>query len=334
MASGPIRVCVTGAGGQIAYSLLFNLARGDVFGPQQEIVLSLLDVPPVMEAVNGVVMELEDCAFPLLKGVVPTPEPDVAFRDCDVAILVGAMPRKDGMERKDLLAANVKIFKAQGKSLDTVAKKSVKVVVVGNPANTNCLVAAEFAPSIPKSQFTCLTQLDLNRAKSQIGMKLHVNANQVKNAIIWGNHSSTQYPDVTHATVVQADGSVVPVYQAVNNDAYLQGEFIKTVQTRGAAVIKARKLSSAISAAKAICDHVRVWWFGTPEGEHTSMGIISDGSYGIKAGLCYSYPVTIKNGEISIVQGLAISDFSRRLMDATAAELLEEKEAAFQIVYQ
>jgi len=254
-----------------------------------------------MEVLSGVVMELEDCALPLLKGVVITADPDVAFKDCDVAVLVGAMPRKDGMERKDLLAANVKIFKAQGKSLDTVAKKSVKVLVVGNPANTNCLIASEFAPSIPKSQFTCLTQLDLNRAKAQVGLHASVSASQVKNVIIWGNHSSTQYPDISHAHVVNADGSTVPVAQAVNNDAYLQGEFIKTVQTRGAAVIKARKLSSALSAAKAIGDHLHTWWFGTAAGEHTSMGVITDGSsYGIKAGLCYSFPVTIKARRLAL----------------------------------
>jgi malate dehydrogenase len=328
----PIKVCITGAGGQIAYSLLFALAKGDVFGPNQGVILSLLDVLPVMEVLNGVVMELEDCAFPNLKGVIATADPAVAFKDVDVALLVGAMPRKDGMERKDLLAANVKIFKEQGIALDTVAKKSVKVLVVGNPANTNALVASEFAPSIPKSQFTCLTQLDHNRAKAQIALRLGVQANQVKNVIIWGNHSSTQYPDVSHAFVVNADGSKTPVAQAVNNDAYLHGEFIKTVQNRGAAVIKARKLSSAMSAAKAICDHVRQWWFGTAEGEHTSMGIISDGSYGVPAGLCYSFPVTIKGGQISQVSGLAVDEFSRKMMDATAAELLEERDAAFAIV--
>jgi len=332
MSAEPIKVCVTGAGGQIAYSLLFALAKGDVFGPNQGVILTLLDVEPVMEVLKGVVMELDDCAFTTLKGVIPTSNPEVAFKDVDVAILVGAMPRKDGMERKDLLEANVKIFKAQGTAIDTVAKKSVKVLVVGNPANTNALVCAEFAPSISRSQFTCLTMLDLNRARSQIAQKVGTQSQQVKNVIIWGNHSSTQYPDVSHAVVIGADGAQTPVRQAVNDDTYLNGEFIKTVQTRGAAVIKAPKLSRAVSAAKAICDHVRPWWFGTPQGEHTSMGVIADGSYGIPAGLCYSFPVTIAGGSISIVQGLSVDEFSRKMMDATAAELLEERDAAFAIV--
>jgi len=322
----PIRVCVTGAAGQISYSLLFNIIRGDVFGPHQPIILHLLEITPALDALNGVILELQDCACPLLQGIVATDKTEIAFKDIDVAVLLGSMPRKPGMERKDLLAANVKIFKEQGSALNTLAKKSCKVLVVGNPANTNALVLSHFAPTIPKSQISCLTMLDHNRAKAQIALKVGTAAEKVKNVIIWGNHSATQYPDVSHATV-EVNGTPVPVYTAVNNTEYLHGEFIKTVQTRGAAVLQARKLSSALSAAKAIADHLRFWWNGT-QGEFVSMGIVSDGSYNVEAGLVYSFPVTIQNGTISIVQGLSISDFSRNLMDLTQNELIEERNQA------
>lgn len=269
---------------------------------------------------------------PVLRQVIATADAEVAFAGCDYALLVGAMPRKDGMQRKDLLEANAKIFRVQGQAIDTVAKKTVKVLVVGNPANTNALITAEFAPSIPKTQFSALTRLDHNRALFQIAHRVGVHTNQVKNAIIWGNHSNTQFPDVAHAVVTKADGSVVPAVAAVNDAAWLQGEFITTVQNRGAAIIKARKLSSAMSAAKAITDHVRDWHFGTPEGEWVSMGVWSDGSYSVAPGLIYSFPVSIKDGVATIVQGLTIDEFARAKMIATQDELLQEREQAFAIV--
>nr|XP_009937148.1 PREDICTED: malate dehydrogenase, cytoplasmic [Opisthocomus hoazin] len=328
----PIRVLVTGAAGQIAYSLLYSIAKGDVFGKEQPLVLVLLDITPMMTVLEGVVMELQDCALPLLREVIPTDKEEVAFKDLDIAILVGSMPRREGMERKDLLKANVKIFKSQGAALDKYAKKTVKVVVVGNPANTNCLIASKSAPSIPKENFSCLTRLDHNRAKSQIALKLGVTANDVKNVIIWGNHSSTQYPDVNHAKV-NVKGKEVGVYEAIKDDSWLKGDFILTVQQRGAAVIKARKLSSAMSAAKAICDHVRDIWFGTPVGEFVSMGVISDGnSYGVPEDLLYSFPVVIKDKAWKFVEGLPINDFSREKMDLTAKELTEEKETAVEFL--
>ncbi|KAK3696371.1 hypothetical protein QZH41_020245, partial [Actinostola sp. cb2023] len=323
----PLHVCITGAAGQIAYSLLYSVAKGDVFGQSQPIILYLLDIPPMMAALNGVVMELQDCALPLLQGIVATADAKEAFTNIDVAILVGAMPRREGMERKDLLEANAKIFVQQGKVLDEVAKKTVKVLVVGNPANTNCFITHKLAPSIPAKNFTCLTRLDQNRATSQIAARLGKRIDEVKNITIWGNHSSTQYPDVNHGTVL-VGGAQVPICEAVKNDNYLHGEFIKTVQTRGAAIISARKLSSAMSAAKAICDHMRDWWFGTSENEWVSMGVVSDGSYGIPKDIIYSFPVKIDNKhDWTIVQGLDISDFSRAKMDATASELLKEKDA-------
>ncbi|XP_069624798.1 malate dehydrogenase, cytoplasmic [Ranitomeya imitator] len=327
-----IRVLVTGAAGQIAYSLLYGIAKGDVFGKDQPLVLILLDITPMMGVLDGVVMELQDCALPLLKEVIATDKEEVAFKDLDVAILVGSMPRREGMERKDLLKANVKIFKSQGAALDKYAKKTVKVIVVGNPANTNCLTALKSAPSIPKENFSCLTRLDHNRAKAQIAIRLNVTSDEVKNVIIWGNHSSTQYPDVSHA-VVKLQGKDVCASEAVKDDSWLKGSFISTVQQRGAAVIAARKLSSAMSAAKAICDHVRDIWFGTPEGEFVSMGVISDGNaYGVPNELLYSFPVVIKDKSWKIVQGLKIDDFSREKMDATAKELQEEKDTAFEFL--
>jgi len=328
----PLKVCVTGAAGQIAYSLLYAIGKGDVFGPNQQLSLNLLDIEPMMTALNGVVMELQDCAFPLLHNVLASADANEAFKDIDVAILVGAMPRREGMERKDLLKANANIFVQQGKALDENAKKTVKVLVVGNPANTNCMIAQKNAPSIPASNFTALTRLDQNRAKGQIASRLGLKVEQVKNVIIWGNHSSTQYPDVNHGTVT-VDGNSLSIKEAVKDDAYLNGDFITTVQKRGAAIIAARKLSSAMSAAKAICDHVRDWWFGTKEGEYVSMGVVSDGShYSIPEGIVYSFPVTIApNHSWCIVDGLAIDDFSRAKMDATAKELVQERESASSI---
>ncbi|XP_027038816.1 malate dehydrogenase, cytoplasmic-like [Pocillopora damicornis] len=320
-------ICITGAAGQIAYSLLYSICKGDVFGTQQPLIVHLLDIVPMMPVLEGVVMELQDCAFPLLQNIIATSEPSVAFANIDVAILVGAMPRKQGMERKDLLKANAKIFVAQGKALNDYAKKTVKVLVVGNPANTNCMMAKMNAPSIPPENFTCLTRLDMNRARAQIAMRVGTQVEDVKNIIIWGNHSSTQYPDVNHGTVNMPQGCI-SIREAVSDDSFLNGEFITTVQKRGAAIIAARKLSSAMSAAKAICDHMRNWWFGTAEGEFVSMGVVSDGSYGIPKDIVYSFPVRISpDHKYEIVKGLAISDFSREKMDATAEELLQEKES-------
>lgn len=329
----PLKVCITGAAGQIAYSLLYSLAKGDVYGENQPLILTLLDITPMMGAVDGVVMELQDCALTLLQDVIATDDPNVAFKDIDVAILVGAMPRREGMERKDLLKANARIFETQGRALDQNAKKTVKVLVVGNPANTNAVLCLKSAPSIPSANFSCLTRLDFNRAKAAIAQRCNVTADKVKNVTIWGNHSSTQFPDVSSATVVQ-DGKERSVYDAVGNDTWLKGEFIQTIQGRGAAVIKARKLSSAMSAAKAICDHLKDWYFGTPKGESVSMGLLSDGSlYDIPEGIVYSFPVTIQpSGEVCVVQGRDISDFARGKMDITAKELVDERDTATQFL--
>ncbi|ESO95819.1 hypothetical protein LOTGIDRAFT_188534 [Lottia gigantea] len=326
--SEPVKVLVTGAAGQIAYSLLYSIAKGDVFGDKQPISLVLLDIEPMMAVLDGVVMELQDCALPLLADVIPTADEAAAFKDIDVALLVGAQPRRQGMERKDLLKANVKIFKSQGAALDAHAKKTVKVVVVGNPANTNALVISKFAPSIPKENFSCLTRLDQNRAQAQVASKLGISNENVQRTIIWGNHSSTQFPDLAHA-VVHVNGKLMPAQEAIKDDNWVKNDFIKTVQTRGGAVIQARKLSSAMSAAKAICDHVRDWWFGTGE-RWVSMGIISKGDYGIQQGLMYSFPVQIGTDKVvQVVPGLTISDFAREKMDATQAELVEERDCAF-----
>ncbi|XP_019853270.1 PREDICTED: malate dehydrogenase, cytoplasmic-like [Amphimedon queenslandica] len=328
-----IRVCVTGAAGQIGYALLYSIASGSVFGPEQTLELTLLDITPMMESLKGVVMELQDCALNLLKDVVATDKPEEAFKDIDVAILVGSMPRREGMERSDLLKANAKIFETQGKALDQFAKKTVKVLVVGNPANTNCLLAIKSASSLPKENFSCLTRLDQNRAQAQIAAKVGVSNDAVRNVIIWGNHSSTQYPDVAHANVQTASGSI-GAYEAVKDDSWIKGDFIKTVQQRGAAVIKARKLSSAMSAAKAICDHMSDWWFGTKEGEWTSMGVWSDGThYGIPEGIVYSVPVRINpDRSWQVVDGLSVSDFAREKMDISAKELVEERDTATQFL--
>jgi len=323
----PIRVCVTGAAGQIAYSLLYSIGKGDVFGENQPVTLLLLDIPPMMGVVEGVVMELQDCSLPLLHSIVATHEVSVAFNQVDVAILVGAMPRKDGMERKDLLKANAKIFQVQGAALNEFAKKSVKVLVVGNPANTNCMIASHCAPSIPKSNFTCMTKLDQNRAVSQVAMKLGVKTDDVKKVIIWGNHSATQYPDLSHATV-HLNGQVSSVREIIDTN-WIQGDFVTTVQTRGAAIIKARKLSSAMSAAKAICDHMRTWWFGTADDDYVSMGVISDGScYNIPEGIVFSFPLSIKDGKITVVEGLTMDTHSQKRIDVSVKELEGEKSVA------
>lgn len=306
------------------------IAKGDVFGPNQKLILHLLDIEPMMGVLGGVVMELADCALPLLTEVIPTADPAVAFKDVSVAFLVGAMPRKQGMERKDLLSANVKIFKVQGEALNNHAKKDVKVLVVGNPANTNAFICSHYAPSIPKENFTAMTRLDQNRARAQIAQQLKTEVVNVKNVIIWGNHSATQFPDAANATVT-LNGVEKSVHAALNNEAYFQGEFVETVQKRGAAVINARKMSSAMSAAKAASDHVRDWWLGTQPGEFVSMGVSSDGSYDIPKGLVFSFPVEIKNKQWTIVQGLKLDDFARSKLDITTKELLEEKEEALEI---
>jgi len=332
----PIRICITGAAGQIAYSLLYSLANGSVFGFDQPVILHLLDIAPMIGVLNGVVMELEDCSLPLLAGVVATADEKVGFKDVDYALMLGAMPRKEGMERKDLLAANVKIFKSQGQAINEVARKTVKVLVVGNPANTNALVCRHFAPSIPSENFSALTRLDHNRSVSQVALKLGVCAAAVKNVIVWGNHSNTQYPDLRVATVAGTKGSAssepVPALKAINDDNWVRGTFVPTVRGRGGAVIAARKLSSAMSAAKAIADHIRDWHNGTPVGQHVSMAIISPGNYSVPAGLMFSYPVTVeKGGKWTIVDGFAVDDELRAALDATTKELVEERDMALSI---
>jgi malate dehydrogenase len=316
----PVRVAVTGAAGQISYSLLFRIASGQLLGPDQPVILQLLEIPPAMEALSGVVMELDDCAFDLVQGIVATDNPDVAFKDVDYALLVGSRPRGPGMERKDLLEANAAIFSVQGKSLNDHASRDVKVLVVGNPANTNSLIAQRNAPDLDPRQFTAMTRLDHNRAVTQLAQKTGTPVGEVKGLAIWGNHSATQYPDVFHATV---DGKAAS--DLVDQD-WLDDTFIPTVQQRGAAIIKARGLSSAASAANAAIEHMRDWALGT-DGEVVSMAVYSDGSYGIEEGLIYSFPCTCAGGDWSIVQGLDINEFSRGKMTDTETELREERDA-------
>ncbi|KAF0976664.1 hypothetical protein FDP41_004563 [Naegleria fowleri] len=330
MTKQTLKVLITGAAGQIGYSLIGMVASGLMLGFDQPIHLHLLEVPQVLDALKGVCMELTDSAYPLLQKVVATSDYQEAFSDIDICIMVGAMPRKEGMERKDLLEKNAAIFKGQGEALEKWAKKTVKVLVVGNPANTNCLIAKTHAPSIPAENFSALTRLDHNRAKAQVAERLGINVSDVHNVIIWGNHSSTQFPDVAHGYVT-INGQKKSIYEAINDDAWLKGDFISTVQKRGAAVIAARKLSSATSAAKAITDHMHDWILGTPEGEWVSMAIPSDGSYGIPEGVIFSFPVTCKNGTVSIVQGLKIDDFAREKLNITDKELREEKSMALSI---
>ncbi|XP_063377278.1 malate dehydrogenase, cytoplasmic isoform X1 [Cydia fagiglandana] len=327
--AAPIKVVVTGAAGQIAYSLLYQIASGAVFGPEQPVYLHLLDIAPMMGVLEGVVMELADCALPLLVGVLPTASPEEAFKDVAAAFLVGAMPRKEGMERKDLLSANVRIFKEQGQAIDKVARKDIKVLVVGNPANTNAFICSKYAPSIPKENFTAMTRLDQNRAQSQLAAKLGVPVKDVKNVVIWGNHSSTQFPDAANA-VVTVGGAQKPVPAVLNDNEYLTNTFVSTVQKRGAAVIAARKMSSALSAAKAASDHMRDWFLGTGD-RWVSMGVVSDGSYGTPKDVVFSFPVTVNNGKWKIVEGLTISDFARKMLDNTGKELAEEKQDALDV---
>ena len=320
--TSPVRVAVTGAAGQIGYSLLFRIASGSMLGPDTKVILQLLEVTPALGALGGVKMELDDCAFPNLVDVVTTDDPNVAFGDADVAMLVGAMPRKDGMERSDLLSANGGIFKPQGKAISDNAKKDVKVLVVGNPANTNALIAMHNAPNIDPGQFTAMTRLDHNRAISQLAMKLGKPVTSVKKMTVWGNHSTTQYPDLFHCEV---DGKNAA--QLVDDQQWIEETYIPTVAKRGAAVIKARGSSSAASAANAAVDHVRSWVLGTPAGDWVSMSVPSDGSYGVPEGIISSFPCTCKDGKYSIVQGLEIDAFSRARIDASVAELKEERDA-------
>ena len=319
--TSPVRIAVTGAAGQIGYSLLFRIASGAVFGPDTPVVLQLLEVTPALGALEGVKMELDDCAFPLLAGVVCTDNAETAFGDADAAFLVGAMPRKDGMERGDLLSANGGIFKPQGKALAAAAKKNVKVLVVGNPANTNALIAMNNANGLDPRRFTAMTRLDHNRAVSQLAAKLGTSVSSITKMTIWGNHSSTQYPDLFHCEVNGENAAA-----KVGDQAWLDGEFIPTVAKRGAAIIKARGLSSAASAANAAIDHMRSWALGTAAGDWVSMAVPSDGSYGVPEGLISSFPCTCANGEWSIVQGLEIDAYSRGKIDASVAELMEERD--------
>ena len=319
-----MRVAVTGAAGQIGYSLLFRIASGEMLGKDQPVILQLLEIPDekAQKALTGVMMELDDCAFPLLHSMIPASDPNVAFKDADVALLVGARPRGPGMERKDLLEANGKIFGPQGKALSDHASRDVKVLVVGNPANTNCLIAMKNAPALKPSNFTAMMRLDHNRSLSQVAQKIGKPVSSLKKLHVWGNHSATQYPDLFTA---EADGQ--KVWPMINDQNWLEKIFIPVIQQRGAAIIAARGLSSAASAANAAIDHVRDWVSGTRDGDWISMGIPSDGSYGIPEGVMYGYPVTCKGGKFEIVKGIEISDFSRGRMNATLKELQEERDA-------
>lgn len=317
----PVRVTVTGAAGQISYSLLFRIAAGEMLGPNQPVILQMLEITPALEALKGVAMELDDCAFPLLEGIVCTDKAEVAFKDSDYALLVGARPRGPGMERKDLLEANAAIFSAQGKAINEHASRDIKVLVVGNPANTNALITQRNAPDLDPRQFTAMTRLDHNRALSQIAEKTGTTINDVSNITIWGNHSATQYPDI-HQAKVKGESAMSLVDQE-----WYENDFIPTVQQRGAAIIKARGASSAASAANAAIAHMRTWALGSAEGDWVSMGVYSDGSYGIAEGLIYSFPCTCANGDWQIVQGLEINAFSQSKMDATEQELKEERDA-------
>jgi len=328
MPKAPMRVAVTGAAGQIGYSLLFRIASGEMLGKDQPVILQMLEIPDekAQKALKGVMMELDDCAFPLLQGMVPASDPMVAFKDVDVALLVGARPRGPGMERKDLLEANGKIFAPQGKALDRVAKRDVKVLVVGNPANTNCLIAMKNAPSLKPSQFTGMMRLDHNRAVSQIAQKISKPVTALRKVIVWGNHSATQYPDVFHAEV---DGK--KVWPMINDQAWLEQTFIPTVQKRGAAIIDARGLSSAASAANAAIGHVRDWISGSRDGDWVTMGVPSDGSYSVPEGVIFGYPVTCRGGQYQVVKGIEVSEFSRKRIDATLKELHEERDGVKQL---
>lgn len=317
----PVRVAVTGAAGQIGYSLLFRIASGEMLGDDQPVILQMLEITPALEALKGVAMELNDCAFPLLADMVQTDDANVAFGDADYGLLVGAMPRRDGMERADLLEANGGIFGPQGKAINDNASKDVKILVVGNPANTNALIAQAAAPDIDPKQFNAMMRLDHNRAISQIASKTGSTVNDITNMTIWGNHSATQYPDIFNAKI---NGESVAA--KIDDQDWLENDFIPTVQKRGAAIIKARGLSSAASAANAAIDHMHDWALGTPDGDWVSMGIPSDGSYDVPEGIISSFPCTVSNGEYSVVQGLDINDFGRVKIDASTAELVAERD--------
>jgi malate dehydrogenase len=318
----PVRVTVTGAAGQIGYSLLFRIASGAMLGPDQPVIIQMLEITPALSALDGVAMELDDCAFPLLAGMVKTDDAETAFADAEVALLVGAMPRKEGMERSDLLAANGAIFTTQGRAIATAAKADVRVLVVGNPANTNALIAMSNAVGMSPRNFTAMTRLDHNRAKSQLARRLDRPVTDVKKMTIWGNHSTTQYPDLMHCEVAGQ-----PAFEMVNDPDWVENEFIPTVAKRGAAVIKARGASSAASAANAAIGHVHDWVQGTPEGDWVSMGVPSDGSYGVPEGLMSSFPCVVRDGDWQIVRGLEIDDYSRSKIDASVAELESERDA-------
>ena len=317
----PVRVTITGAAGQIGYQLAFRIASGQMLGPDQPVILQMLEIPPALPALQGVMMELDDCAFSTLAGLVGTDDPNVAFKDSDYALLVGARPRGPGMERKDLLEANAAIFSVQGKAMNDHASRDIRVLVVGNPANTNALIASSNAPDIPAGNFTAMTRLDHNRAMAQLATKTDSHVNDITCMTIWGNHSATQYPDVNHASV---SGNKATDLVA---QAWLGADFIPVVQQRGAAIIKARGASSAASAASAAIDHMHDWALGTPDGDWVSMAIPADGSYGIEPGIIYSYPVRCSGGQYEIVQGLPVDDFSRERMGATESELREERAA-------
>ena len=317
----PVRVAVSGAAGQIGYSLLFRIASGSMLGPDQPVILQLLEIPPAMSALEGVAMELNDGAFPLLAGITQSDNPNIAFEGANIALLVGSRPRSKGMERKDLLEANGAIFTVQGKAINNNAADNVRVLVVGNPANTNALIAMNNAPDIPNDRFTAMTRLDHNRAMAQLANKLDASVNDIHKMTIWGNHSATQYPDVFHCAVNGSDAA-----SAIGDLAWLADSFIPTVQQRGAAIIEARGLSSAASAASAAVDHVHDWILGTDQGDWVSMAVASDGSYGVAEGLMSSFPVTCSGGEYSVVSGLDINEFSRIRIDASVAELAEERE--------
>ncbi len=321
MSTSPVRVAVTGAAGQIGYSLLFRIASGEMLGPDQPVILQMLEITPALGALDGVAMELDDCAFPLLAGMVKSDDPDVAFADADYALLVGAMPRKAGMERADLLEANGGIFGPQGKAINDNASRDIKVLVVGNPANTNALIALNHAPDLQPTQFHAMTRLDHNRAMSQLGAKVGRPVTAIKKMTIWGNHSTTQYPDLFHCEV---DGRNAA--ELVDDQRWIEDEFIPTVAKRGAAIIQARGASSAASAANAAIDHMHDWALDTADGDWVSMSVYSDGSYGVPEGLVSSFPATCAGGDFAIVQGLEMGDFSRQRIDATAAELASERD--------
>jgi len=321
-ASSPVRVAVTGAAGQIGYSLLFRIAAGEMLGPDQPIILSLLEIPDAMKAVEGVAMELDDSAFPLLAGIEMTDDAKQAFDGVNVALLVGAKPRSKGMERSDLLEANGGIFKPQGEALNAGAAEDVKILVVGNPANTNCLIAQSNAPDIPRERFTAMMRLDHNRAKAQLAKKTGASVREITQMTVWGNHSPTQYPDIFNAKVGGRNAG-----ETVNDQEWLENDFIPTVAKRGAAIIDARGASSAASAASSAVDHVRDWVLGTPEGDWTSMAIPSDGSYDVEEGMISGFPVTCSGGSYSIVEGLEVSDFSRGRIEKTVAELTQERDS-------